>query len=458
MDRMDNTIAAISTPYGEGGIGVIRISGGSALDVAKRVFRPVSVKSVGDMDGYTTAYGEIVDDKGELIDTGILSIFKSPRSYTGEDVAEISCHGGIYVTNYLLHLILESGARLAEPGEFSKRAFLNGKMSLTQAESVMDIISAKSTQAVRMAAAAGEGKLYEEIGGISKDLIELSAYFAAWFDYPEEEMQEYSYDDVDKILHTSFSRLDKLIMGYGQGKIIKEGIPTVIVGKPNVGKSTLMNLFAGVQRSIVTDIPGTTRDIIEESVRVGDLILNISDTAGIRSTDDVVERFGVELAEKRIDSSHLILAVFDGSVKLSDDDKRIARLVDKKNTIAIVNKSDLSKDIDTAFLEENFEKIIYISAKQEKGIDELKNAIAEVLMLDKFDPSAAVLANERQLEAARQAHDYLKECIESLHSGVTYDLISVVLESALDCLLQLSGERAGDKIVETVFARFCLGK
>ena len=436
----------------------MRISGNDALNVAKKIFVPKSVDSIDNIPGYGAAYGEIIDDDGALVDTGVITVFRSPRSYTGENVVEISCHGGIFVTNHVLHIILKNGAVMAEPGEFSKRAFMNGKMTLTQAESVIDIISARSEQAVRMASAAGEGRLFKKVSGITEQLLELSAYFGAWFDYPEEDMDEFSHEDIERMLKSADDKISVLIDGYDQGKIIKDGIPTVIVGKPNVGKSTLMNLFAGTDRSIVTDIPGTTRDIVEESVRLGDLILNISDTAGIRSTSDIVERFGVELAQKRISTSHLVLAVFDGSEQISAEDRHIARLTRDKNTIAIVNKTDLDDRIDRGYLHESFDRVVYISAKNSDGVDELKAAITDVLGLSDFDPSAAILASERQLEAAREAKQYLDECLDAFRSGVTYDLVSVILESAIDCLLQLTGERAGDKIVETVFARFCLGK
>ena len=340
-----STICAVSTPLAEGAISVIRISGGSALAVAAKVFEPAGGKSVADMAGYTCAYGYVVDGEGTRVDDAVLTVFRAPHSYTGENVAEISCHGGLYVTKKILRLCCENGAKPAERGEFTKLAFINGKLSLTQAEAVMDVISAQGELTLHSANLARGGELFRRIDGIKSGLIKLLGELSAWVDYPEEELPEVEDAAMAQTLSDSAAQIKRLLAVYDNGMLLRQGVPAVIVGRPNVGKSTLMNLLLGYGRAIVTDIAGTTRDIIEESVRLGDVTLRLSDTAGIRETEDEVEKIGVELARRRLDESALIIAVFDGSSQpAAEDTELISALAERAarggRVIALINKSD----------------------------------------------------------------------------------------------------------------------
>ena len=350
---MKDTIAAIATPSAVGGISVIRISGPEALTIAGRVFSTFSGKPLDSLKGYTCAYGQIISggETGEAgenaIDDGVASVFRAPRSYTGEDTIEISCHGGLFVTREVLRAVLRSGARLAEPGEFTKRAFLNGKLSLTQAEAVADLIGAVSEKILRTAKSALSGALYRRIRSITDDLLAVSAHLAAYIDYPEEDVDELTEKDVEAIVEKSLGDLNQLLAGFDRGQLIKEGVDTVIVGKPNVGKSTLMNLLSGRARSIVTNIPGTTRDVVEETVNLGDVVLRLADTAGIRDTDNPVEKIGVDIALERLTTASLALVVFDLSEPLSEDDDRIISRLSEETlpAVAIFNKTDLPQSL-----------------------------------------------------------------------------------------------------------------
>ena len=342
LELRGDTIAAVATPNAVGGISVVRISGPDALAVADRIFRTVSGRPLASYKGYTAAYGHILRD-GETLDDGIATVFKAPHSYTGEDVVEISCHGGLLVTRDVLRAALREGARLAGPGEFTRRAFLNGKLSLTQAEAVADLIGASSEQSVRAARSAMDGALYRKIHGITEDLLGVSAHLAAYIDYPEEDVEEVTGPELLEKCRESLSALRSLLQNFDRGRLMREGVDTVIVGKPNVGKSTLMNLLSGCDRSIVTDIPGTTRDIVEETVNLGDVVLRLADTAGIRDTENLVERIGVDIALGRLQKAELAIAVFDLSEPLSAEDGRILQELSEREipTVAVLNKNDL---------------------------------------------------------------------------------------------------------------------
>lgn len=454
---MSTTIAAIATPQGAGGIGIVRISGPKSQEVADRIFRSPGNRRIRDTAGYQALYGHIYE--GDiLVDEAIALVFRAPRSYTGEDVVELSCHGGMYVLGRVLSAALSAGAVAAAPGEFTKRAFLNGKLSLTQAESVMDIIGAQGRQAAAAALAAREGVLGRRIQDVTDSLVELAAHLSAYIDYPEDDIPELQEVQLVGSLSDARRRLDDLLATYDAGKILREGVDTVIVGRPNVGKSTLMNVLSGVERSIVTHIPGTTRDVVEETVRLGDVVLRLADTAGLHETDDPVEAIGVEKARGRLETAGLVLAVFDASQNLEEEDKHLLEKLDGRPAVAVINKTDLTPCIDEAFVRRHVPHVVTISAKQEMGMEQLTEAVCDVLGAGSWDPSAGMLANERQRDCVRRAGEAVKEALDATQMGMTYDAVSVSVEGAIDALLELTGERATEAVVDQVFARFCVGK
>ena len=454
---MEKTIAAISTPNGAGGMGVIRISGENALAVAESVFSSVSGKKISEMKGYTASFGKIMDDD-EMIDEAVALVFRAPHSYTGEDVVEISCHGGMYVTRRVLRAVISHGAAPAGPGEFTKRAFLNGKMGLTEAESVMDIISANGEQSARAALGIKEGRLRRKIDEVRTQLITQAAHLAAWADYPEDEIPEVDETELKAALYDSAEKLSALLKTYDAGKLMREGVDTVIAGKPNVGKSTLMNLLSGCERSIVTNIPGTTRDIIEETVILGGIPLRLSDTAGIRTTDDPVESIGVSRARDRLLSAGLVFAVFDASIPLTDDDRELISLLENAPAVAVINKTDLDVKIDDAFIRERIKHVVSISAKNGSGISELEAQVGQIVCTAGLDTTQGILATERQKADAQKALTLIEEARLALDAGVTLDAVTGVIEDAIDSLLELTGERVTEAVVDKVFSQFCVGK
>ena len=455
---MMSTIAAISTPRAAGGISVIRISGENAITVAEKVFFPVSKdKRPSEMNSHTCAYGSICDG-GTVIDDGILTVFRAPNSYTGEDVAEISCHGGIFVTEQVLRLILSNGAVPAGAGEFTKRAFLNGKISLTQAEGVMDIISASGKAELRCASALKEGALFRKIKSISDSVLKLLGSLAAWVDYPEDDIPAVTNEEIYDTLCFAIKQLDELLLSYDSGRIIRKGIDTVIIGKPNVGKSTLMNLLSGCERSIVTEIAGTTRDIVEESVRLGDIVLRLSDTAGIHSTEDKVENAGVKLAQKKLVTSELILAVFDSGMEISDEDISIAESCKGRNAIAVLNKSDLEQKFEFSAISGNFKECVVLSAGNGEGTEKLSKAIENIYKLGNISPDSGIIVNERQRACAEKAKNAFSEAISALDAGATLDAVNILIDDGENSLLELTGERASEAVVNEVFSHFCVGK
>ena len=371
MGFNSDTIAAISTPNGAGGISVIRISGDDALKIADRIFITVSGKKLSEMKGYTAAYGSVYDKDNNKLDDAVATVFRKPHSYTGEDVTEISCHGGMYITKQVLRAVIESGASPAKAGEFTQRAFLNGKMDLSEAEAVMDIISAKGRTEARAALACMDGQISREIFRINDALVSCAAHLSAWADYPEEDIPEVNSDNLRSDLSGIKNMIEALLKNYDAGMIIKKGIDTIIAGKPNVGKSTLMNRLAGYEKSIVTDIPGTTRDIIEETVVLGDVTLNLSDTAGLRDTDNIVEKTGVEKARQKLKTSGLVLAVFDSTQELDSEDISLISLIKDCPAVAVVNKTDGENRLDINYLNSHIENVVSISAKNGDGIEAL---------------------------------------------------------------------------------------
>ncbi len=453
---MEKTIAAISTPLAAGGISIIRISGEDAIAVADKVFSAYSGTKLSQLKGYRAAYGRLME-KGEAVDEGIATVFLAPHSYTGEDVVELSCHGGLFVTKKVLRLVLDAGAVLAQAGEFTKRAFENGKMTLTQAEGVLEMIQAENENALKAAKNAMDGNLYRKIRGISDDLVAVIGSIAAYLDYPEEDLDPLARSQIREGFCRAKDALSALILDFDKGKLLRDGIDTVIVGKPNVGKSTLMNLLSQRERSIVTDIPGTTRDVVEERISLGNLTLNLADTAGLRETDNPVEQIGVELAKKRVETASLILAVFDGSEDFSSEDDALWEQLNGLPVIAVVNKTDLG-DVLSKKLRERFPVVVSVSAKEGTGKETLTEAISSFLSLSSLTGNEAFLFNERQLSAAKQALGALDETIATIDNGFPLDAIALDGENALSALLALSGEKVSERVVEEIFSHFCVGK
>ena len=452
---MGRTIAAIATPLGEGAIGVIRISGDTAVDVADSVFFPVSGGGLKELEGYRAAYGEIRDN-GRVLDDAVALVFRTPKSYTGEDVVEISVHRGRLMLKEVLRLILANGAFPAEPGEFTKRAFLNGKLDLTRAESIMGLISAGSSAELRLSRAAHTGKISIRIRETEKSLVAAASAIAAYSDYPDEDIEGLDYESFLSMLSSARAEMSDMLSTYDAGRVIREGIDTAIVGSPNVGKSTLMNMLSGTDRSIVTDIAGTTRDVVEETVAVGDIILHLADTAGIRGTDDKVESIGVERARQRLAAASLVLAVFDCTKPVDDDDIKLLSELKRENTIIIINKTDLEVKIDTNM----FKGFVTVetSAKSGGGYSELSRAIADVSGAAMLDPDSAVLMNERQRACAERALNALDEAVSALTGGCTMDAVGVCVDDALAALFELTGKRVTNEVTDEIFRRFCVGK
>lgn len=452
-----STIAAISTAQGQGGIGVIRVSGEQAFTIVDKIFKSVSGKKIMEIKGYTALFGHIYNNE-EVLDEAVVLKYVAPKSFTGENVVEISCHGGMYITKEVLNAVIMAGASLAEPGEFTKRAYLNGKMDLTEAESVMDIISAKSKSAARAALFVKDGALFKKSQQVKQLLLDKAAHLSAWADYPEEDIPEVSEDSIMEAIEESISILEKLLSTYDMGQVVKEGIDTVIAGRPNAGKSTLMNLLVGREKSIVTNIAGTTRDVVEDTVLVGNVMLKLSDTAGIRDTDNEIEKIGVQKTFDKINGAGLVIALFDNNEELNSEDIDLINKIKDMPCIAVINKIDLEDKVDKKYITDNIDNVVYISAKQQDNIDELKNMIEKIAGTEDFDPSVGIIANERQRNAIRNAVNSLYEAKESLAMGMTMDAITVSLQETIDYLLELTGEKAGEEIVDSVFHNFCVGK
>jgi tRNA modification GTPase len=445
---------------------MIRISGDGALVIAGKVFSPYKGKTVAEMSGYTAAYGEIYDEKNNnksKIDDGILIVYKAPKSYTGEDVAEITCHGGVYVARRVLRACVNAGAELAEAGEFTKRAVLNGKITLTQAESVIDVINSASEQYLACSNSQKSGSLYRRVNEIAEKILGVSSHISAWIDYPEE-VQAEGLDSFETSSHIGQLtdcrlQLSLLLKSYEIAATMREGVVTAIVGKPNVGKSTLMNLLTQKDRSIVTDIPGTTRDIIEDTVNIGGTLIRLCDCAGIRETDDIVEKIGIEYMYRQIEESSLVLAVFDNSRPLEDDDYALIERIKGKNSICVINKSDLESSYDFAVLPDKFKHVVRLCAKDSASRETLTAVINKVYDTHSLDMSAGFIANERQRACVAEAEDLLVQAIDGIESGgAPLDATGFLLENVLDALYRLSGKNASAEIVDEVFRNFCVGK
>lgn len=455
--RSGDTIAAIATAQAPGAVGVVRISGPEARTVAARVFVSAHGKKLDELRGYTALYGKVRDEVGD-IDEAIALNFRAPASFTGEDVVELSCHGGVYVTRRLLKAVLAAGAVPAGPGEFTRRAFLNGKMGLTEAESVMQIISAQGEEAAKAAFAGRGGVLEKRITAVRNTLVAAAAHLSAWADYPEDDIPQVTPEELKTFLERASGDLTVLLREFEAGRALREGVETVIAGRPNAGKSTLMNLLAGCERSIVTQYAGTTRDVVEDTVLLGGIPLHLADTAGLHDTSDPVESIGVGRAMERLRSAQLVLAVFDGSQELDMDDLSLIEKVRGTPCIAVINKNDLPQKIDYKYIQTQISRIVILSAVTGEGMDALRDAVTGLLATSKLNPAQGILFTERQRDAASCALGCVKEAQAAVEAGITLDAVTVSVEGAISALLELTGERASEAVVDSVFSHFCVGK
>jgi len=459
---LNDTIAAISTSLGEGGIGIVRISGDQALKITNEIFKPKFDKDITKAAGFTMHLGKVFGKDKKLIDEVLVSVMKEPKSFTGEDVVEINCHGGIIPLKMTLEAVLEAGARLAEPGEFSKRAFLNGRIDLSQAEAIIDVIRAKNEKGLSSAVNQLSGKLSEEIVIIRQKILGLLAGIEAAIDFPEEDLEDITNKKIIDTINEISKKINILISTFEQGKFIREGINTAIIGRTNVGKSSLLNALLKENRSIVTDIPGTTRDTIEEYINIGGFSLKIIDTAGIRETQDLVEQMGVERSKEIIKMADLVLMVLDISAGMTKEDHEILSYLKNKRAIILVNKIDLEnntkeKDEIEKWIQET--PIAYISAKNEIGIEKLEEIIVSLVMQGKIHAKNDLfITNVRHKEVLIRALQHLSEVLKGAEEEMSLDFLSIDLRAAWEALGEMTGETTGEDLLDRIFSDFCIGK
>jgi tRNA modification GTPase len=458
-----DTIAAISTPMGEGAIAIVRLSGDDSIKIGDQVFRSIGGKRLAEVSTHTIHYGHLIDPKNEqVIEEVMISVMKGPRTFTKEDVVEINCHGGIVSVNRVLQHVLAYGARLAEPGEFTKRAFLNGRIDLSQAEAVMDLIRAKTDRAMNVALGQMEGRLSKLIRGLRQEILEILAHVEVNIDYPE-------YDDVEEMTHKMLlekamyvrDELKKLLQTSQQGKILREGLSTVIVGRPNVGKSSLLNSLVQENKAIVTDIPGTTRDVIEEYVNVRGVPLRLLDTAGIRETEDIVERIGVEKSRQVLKEADLILLVLNHADKFTKEDENLFEAVKGMDVIVIVNKTDLTQQIDMDRVKElaKEHKIVTTSLLEDRGVDELEEAISSLFFAGTIDAGdMTYLSNSRHIALIGQSLHTIEEAIDGVEMGTPIDIVQIDITRTWELLGEVIGESVHESLIDQLFSQFCLGK
>lgn len=458
----EDTIAAISTPFGTAGIGKIRVSGPEALEIAEKVFQGKKEKNFKEIETYTAHYGYIIDpQKGQKADEVICIVMKKPHSFTGEDVVEFDCHGGMVPLKRVLEIILQNGARLAEPGEFSKRAFLNGKIDLAQAEGIMEVINSKTNKGLDLALSHLSGKLSNRIEELKDQIIILLAHLEAAIDFPEDEIEGFNSSEVGTRLNKIQEGIKALLETSNQGKIYQEGIKTVIVGKPNVGKSSLLNIMLEENRAIVTDVPGTTRDIIEEYLNIEGIPLKIIDTAGIRETEDLVEKIGVEKTRESLKKADLVLMLLDIIQGINDNDLQIYELVKEKPVIIVVNKIDLTPVINEEKIKTLFpgHNLLKISVKEEKGLKDLKRAIIDEVLHEEIKSDDEIfITRTRHKDALERALKAIKRVIETYNQGLPYDFFTIDLKDCLAALGEITGETLPDDIIDRIFSEFCIGK
>ncbi len=456
---MSETIAAISTGGAKSAIGVIRMSGADAIDIADRVFRPLNGKPFKEAESRRLILGELLGADGCVIDRCLAALSRAPRSYTGEDTVEFHCHGSPAVLAAGLSSLFGAGARQALAGEFTKRAFLNGRLDLTQAEAVIDLIDSETELAAKNAAMQLGGSVSQKALRIYDALTDISAHFHAILDYPDEELEPFEKAGFEKTLKNAAEDLEKLIKSLERGKILREGVKCAIIGRPNAGKSSLLNALLGYERAIVTEIPGTTRDTIEEKVILGGVLLRISDTAGLRRSDDRVERIGIERAMEAARSSELVLAVFDGSDEMTEEDKETLLAVrEARRSIAVINKSDLIQKIDLSEIRRSFETVCFVSAIDSTGLDRLGASIKELFGGETPDSAGEIITSARQAEVISRAYSSILSSLEALRAGVTPDAVLSEAESAMSALGELLGRTVRSDVTDRIFSRFCVGK
>lgn len=457
---MINTIAAISTAVGESGIGIVRLSGKDAINIANGVFRGINTRNLSMAENRKLVYGYIEDD-GEIIDEVLITFMNEPYTYTREDMVEIYCHGGIIPVRKILVLLLKKGARLAEPGEFTKRAFLNGRLDLSQAEAVMDLIKSKTDKSYEVSLSQLEGSLSNKVRDISNILLAMIAHVEVSIDFPDHEVDEVTYEEMEKDAKMVKKEIENLLVTADRGKILRDGLKTIILGKPNVGKSSLLNAVLRENRAIVTDVPGTTRDIIEEFINIDGIPLKIVDTAGIRHTEDLVERIGVDRAKETVEKADLIIAVFDASMELSEEDYSIIELIKDKKTIALLNKTDLDSLYDEEYLKQllNGRQVISSSITTGVGVDILEASIKEMFYSGEIEIDSDIIINnmrhKNQLELALQN---IISALIDIQALVPLDCIEVDLRNCWENLGEITGDSVSEDIIDKIFAEFCLGK
>ncbi len=455
-----DTIAAIATAVGESGIGVIRVSGEQAIQIVDKIFR--GKNSLSNTKTYTARYGYIYEFATEhKIDEVICLVMRSPNSFTTEDVVEISCHGGIVPIRRILHTVLEAGARLAEPGEFTKRAFLNGRIDLAQAEAIIQIINSQTEKGMEIAFQQLEGNLSRQISDLRQQMIRVMAHLEAALDFPEDEIEGFSTVELNQIIDRVIEDVQKLLKTSQSGKIYREGIKTIIIGKPNVGKSSLLNSLLREQRAIVTEIPGTTRDVIEEMINLEGIPLRLVDTAGIRETQDMVEKIGVERSKELLNKADLVLLVLDVSQNLTCEDLQIIELAKNKKVIVVINKIDLNLQIDETELRKHLptENIVHTSVIEEQGLDNLREVILRLIFEGKVvSTNNTIITNLRHQQALEDTLNSLYRARESFQSEMPYDFVTIDLKAGLEYIGMITGETLTEDIIDQIFAEFCLGK
>ena len=459
MNNPTATITAISTPPGKGGVALIRTSGVDAISIVSSCFIPKSKKPLSEYPSRTSVYGDVILD-GEKIDDAIATIFRAPNSYTGEDTVEITCHGGMLITKTVLEAVLACGAQPAMAGEFTRRAFISGKLSLTDAEAIGSLLEAKTHSQILLNSHTSRNKLNEEISSLHESLLLLMTTLYANIDFPEEDLSDLTPEEVLEILESTLEKLNKLCSSYKTGHAVNEGIPTVICGKPNVGKSTLYNTLCKGDFAIVSEYAGTTRDLLEKTVSLGRVTLNLVDTAGIRETDTPVEKIGISLSRKKIEESELVFLVLDGSLPLDEEDFELIEKLSSSNVpvIAIINKIDLPQKADSEFINERFENVVTISAKN--GGEEKLSAIVDRLFTDEKISigSDAIVSGARQYASLIRARDFLSSAASAQKAGYPSDLVSSDVSLAISAISELDGRAVNEDIISGIFSHFCVGK